>query len=61
MNLFKIVGSILIVICGALGARSVNCTADGVLSQYEGFEALIRFARVQIECFGMRKCVSVRH
>ena len=53
MNLFKIAGAILIMLCGAFGARSVNRTAEGVLSQYEGFEALIRFARIQIECFGL--------
>ncbi len=53
MNLFKILGAIALMTCGMWSAKSANRGVERVFEQYVGFESLISFFRIQIECFGL--------
>lgn len=49
----KILGAIIIISCGFSFAYLLNGKARARLAQLEGFIALVRYLRTQIDCFSM--------
>ena len=49
----KILGAIIIILCGFSFAYLLNGKARARLAQLEGFIALVRYLRTQIDCFSM--------
>lgn len=53
MSLLKIVGAVIVAVCGIVGTYTLNSSAKRSLEQIEGFISLVRHIRSQIECFSM--------
>ena len=53
MLIFKCLGAFAILFCGALAGMCFAAFERKKLAQAEGFLSLLRFIRVQIECFSM--------
>ncbi len=52
---FKIIGCVLVLLGGAVTARQLNRALDGRLSRLECLVSLLKFFRLQIDCY----CVPV--
>ncbi len=53
MSALKIVGVLIIAVSGIVGSYTLNCAARRSLEQTEGFIAILRRLRSDIECFSM--------
>ena len=53
MIALRLAGALALTVSGVLVARSINASLNAALVQTEGIVSLIRFLRVQIDCFSM--------
>lgn len=53
MNYYKVAGALLLAACGILMTLVLNRRADRALSQLDGWIALLRYVRAQVDCFSL--------
>ena len=53
MGFYKLVGALLLALSGVLGAVWMNRRSSMVLRQADGFLALLRYVKNQVECFAL--------
>ena len=51
--LYRIVGAVILVCSGVLGARLMNRSASQCLSEVEAWLSLMRYTHIQVECFSL--------
>ena len=53
MMVYKLAGALILSVSGMLCAACLNRRAEGRLSEVSGWIALLRFCKVQIECYSL--------